>query len=180
MEEFASAETEWDNVREITAQFQQEEETKVIRPPACSPLVTVEEVVEYLKTKTDMDHYLGLVKPPSRRSGVRRLFSCLLGPPSLPPHLRQSVRLVQATALIAFSNEVRPSERGEGYTRVTREEQRGESELYSPKIPFPPAGAGAPGHAEDNLQTADLHHPGLSQVRLTLGGDRLPGLRPQH
>ena len=111
MEEFASAETEWDNVREITAQFQQEEEeTKVSRAPTCSPLVTVEEVVEYLKTKTDMDHYLGMVKPPSRRSGVRRFFSCLLGPPSLPPHLRQSVRLVQATALIAFSNEVRHSE----------------------------------------------------------------------
>ena len=117
MEEFASAETEWDNVREITAQFQKEEEgggggggegeTQVMRGPACSPLVTVEDVVRYLKTKPDLDHYLGLVKPPSRRSGVRRLLSCLLGPPSLPPHLRQSARLVQATALIAFSNEVR-------------------------------------------------------------------------
>ena len=121
MEEFASAESEWDNVREITAQFQKEEErggdgggegeTKVSRAPACSPLVTVEEVVQNLKTKTDLDHYLGLVKPPSRRSGVRRLLSCLLGPPSLPPHLRQSARLVQATALIAFSNEVRTNER---------------------------------------------------------------------
>ena len=113
MEDFASAESEWDNVREITAQFQEKEEegdvgreTKVLPAPACSPLLTVAEVLEHLKTRTDLDHYLGLVKPPSRRGGIRRLFSCLLGPPSLPPHLRQSVRLVQATALIAFSNQV--------------------------------------------------------------------------
>ena len=119
MEDFANAESEWDNVREITAQFRREVEedeervddgggggTEVVRAPPCSPLVTVEEVLHHLKTQPDLDHYLGLVKPASRRGGVRRLLSCLLGPPSLPPHLRQSVRLVQATALIAFSNQV--------------------------------------------------------------------------
>ena len=113
MEDFASAESEWENVREITAQFQvdveqEEEEVKpaVLPPPACSPLLTVEEALQHLRSRSDLDHYLGLVKAPSRRRGLRRLFSCLLGPPSLPPHLRQSVKLVQATALIAFSNQV--------------------------------------------------------------------------
>ena len=110
MEDFASAESEWENVREITAQFQvdveEEKETAVLPPPACSPLLTVEEALQHLRNLPDLDHYLGLVKAPSRRRGLRRLLSCLLGPPSLPPHLRQSVKLVQATALIAFSNQV--------------------------------------------------------------------------
>ena len=110
MEQFATAESEWENVTEITAQFKEEGEgeiTGLSAAPAMTALVTVEEVVEYLKTHGDMEQFLSQVKSGGRRSGVRKFFSCLLGPPSLPPHLRQSVRQVQATALISFSNEVR-------------------------------------------------------------------------
>jgi len=108
MEQFATAESEWENVTEITAQFKEEGEgeiTGLSAAPAITALVTVEEVVEYLKTHGDMEQFLSQVKSGGRRSGVRKFFSCLLGPPSLPPHLRQSVRQVQATALISFSNE---------------------------------------------------------------------------
>jgi len=110
MEQFASAESEWENVTEITAQFKEERDgesagSSVPTSTTTTPLVRVGEVVEYLKTRGDMEQFLGQVKTGGRRSGVRKFFSCLLGRPSLPPHLRQSVRLVQATALISFSNE---------------------------------------------------------------------------
>ena len=107
MDQFALAESEWESVKEVTAQFQEDSiAAQVSTSPPITPLVTVAEVVEYLKSHGDLEHYLGQVKTGSRRSGLRKVFSCLLGPPALPPHLRQSARLVQATALISFSNEV--------------------------------------------------------------------------
>jgi len=106
---FEEAEDEWENVTEITPQFHGDSDKsnnaeKDIEA-VISPLTTVEAVVEYIN-KCDMEEYLSQVKHGPDKKGFRKLFSCILGPPSLPPHLRQTQKLVQATAFIAFNNEV--------------------------------------------------------------------------
>jgi len=79
-----------------------------------SSLVTVDVITEHLRTKPDLDTYLQQIKSRTNRrsSGnvfnninVKNILCCLRRPPSLPPHQRQTVRLIQASALIAFSNE---------------------------------------------------------------------------
>jgi len=106
---FEEAEDEWDKVAEITPQFHgvsdRKDNSSKDAGAVISPLTTVESVVEYIN-KSDMEEYLNQVKHGPDKRGFRKLFSCLLGPPTLPPHLRQTQKLVQATALIAFKNEV--------------------------------------------------------------------------
>jgi len=103
---FDAAAEEWNNVTEITPQFggtRDNDDDPV--SVAVSPLVTMEIVTTHLANATNMEQYLEQLRPSRSRRGVRRWLCCLRSPPSLPPHLRQTVRLVQATALIAFSNE---------------------------------------------------------------------------
>lgn len=109
---FEEAENEWENVAEITPQFHGDADGKDANNETAgenmiviSPLTTVESVINYING-SDMEEYLNQVKHGPDKRGFRKLFSCLLGPPSLPPHLRQTQKLVQATAFIAFSNEV--------------------------------------------------------------------------
>jgi len=106
---FEEAEDEWDTVAEITPQFHgvsdRTDNNSENAEAVISPLTTVDSVVEYIN-KSDMEEYLNQVKHGPDKKGFRKLFSCLLGPPSLPPHLRQTQKLVQATAFIAFKNEV--------------------------------------------------------------------------
>lgn len=106
---FEEAEDEWENVAEITPQFHGDlDKTETgaddINVVVNSPLTTVETVIDYIN-KSDMEEYLNRVKHGPDKNGFRKLFSCLLGPPTLPPHLRQTQKLVQATAFIAFSNQ---------------------------------------------------------------------------
>ena len=104
--QYEEAETEWDNVAEITPNFlgdQQLNESTEINLTVS--LTTVEDIIEYI-SKANMEEYLNQVKHGPVRKGFRKYLSCLLGPPGLPPHLRQTQKLVQATALISFSNEV--------------------------------------------------------------------------
>jgi len=104
---YEEAENEWDNVAEITPNFQDNanedtsDDTKIV----ISPLTTVENIVDYIN-RSEMEEYLTKVRHGPDKKGFRKIFSCLLGPPSLPPHLRQTVKLVQATAFIGFINEV--------------------------------------------------------------------------
>lgn len=110
--EFKEAEHEWENVAEITPQFHGDADGKETNNDTVgenmiviSPLTTVESVINYING-SDMEEYLNQVKHGPDKRGFRKLFSCLLGPPSLPPHLRQTQKLVQATAFIPFSNEI--------------------------------------------------------------------------
>ena len=109
---YEEAEDEWENVATITPQFhgdvdnEADQDTNAVENRSIiSALTTVEAVIEYIN-KSDMEDYLNKVRHGPDKKGFRKLFSCLLGPPSLPPHLRQTQKLVQATAFIAFSNEV--------------------------------------------------------------------------
>ena len=108
---FDAAAEEWNNVTEITPGFGTRDNVADHHgggAVSVSPLVTVDMVTQHLSSHQDMEQYLAQVRPgvgSSRRRGVRRWLCCLTSPPSLPPHLRQTVRLVQATALIALSNE---------------------------------------------------------------------------
>jgi len=101
---------EWNNVTEITPKFQDQEvgpETHV-KELHVSPLVSMDNIIRYLNTKPDMETYLEQVKtnPSRNKRSMRRMLCCLIGqPPNLPPHMRHTVRLIQATALIPFSNE---------------------------------------------------------------------------
>ena len=104
---FETAAEEWSNVAEVTAQFSGHDQHHSSGADLCpvSPLVTVSSITQHLSTRDDLDQYLQQIQSSSRRrvSGVRRLLCCLRSP--LPPHLRHTVTLVQATALIQFSNE---------------------------------------------------------------------------
>jgi len=109
---FEEAENEWDNVAEITPNFHGDADKETNNDTSISdnmivisPLTTVEAVIDYIN-RSDMEEYLSKVKHGPDKIGFRKIFSCLLGPPSLPPHLRQTQKLVQATAFIAFNNEV--------------------------------------------------------------------------
>ena len=110
--EFENAAEEWSNVTEVTAKFQNQDEgdKEVILEPPVTPLVTVDKVVEHLRRMEDMETLLGQVKgheqPRGRASVMRRLLCCLHQPRPLPPHQRLTVKLIQASALISFSNEV--------------------------------------------------------------------------
>jgi len=108
--EFENAAEEWSNVTEVTAKFQGEEGDKEDKEaPPVTPLVTVDIVIEHLRSLEEMESLLGQVKSQEggRGSGavMRRLLCCLRQPRPLPPHQRLTVKLIQATALIAFSNE---------------------------------------------------------------------------
>jgi len=110
--EFKSAAEEWSNVTEVTAKFQNQEDTEgdkeVILASPVTPLVTVDQVVEHLRRTEDMETLLAQVKSPEPRGRgavVRRLLCCLHRPRPLPPHQRLTVKLIQASALISFSNE---------------------------------------------------------------------------
>jgi len=104
--QYEEAETEWDNVAEITPNFLGEQQlNKFADIKSTFPLTTVEDIIDHIN-KADMEEYLNQVKHGPVKKGFRKYLSCLLGPPSLPPHLRQTQKLVQATALISFSNEV--------------------------------------------------------------------------
>jgi len=104
---YEEAEEEWDNVAEITPNFQENanEETSGDCNIVITPLATVQNVIDYIN-RSEMEEYLTKVRHGPDKKGFRKIFSCLLGPPSLPPHLRQTVKLVQATAFIGFNNEV--------------------------------------------------------------------------
>ena len=111
--EFESAAEEWSNVTEVTAKFQNQEDAEgdkeVILASPVTPLVTVDQVVEHLRRTEDMETLLAQVKSPEPRGRgavVRRLLCCLHRPRPLPPHQRLTVKLIQASALISFSNEV--------------------------------------------------------------------------
>ena len=76
---------------------------------------TVDQVVEHLRRMEDMETLLGQVKSPEPRGRgavVRRLLCCLHRPRPLPPHQRLTVKLIQASALISFSNEVNSKHKG--------------------------------------------------------------------
>ena len=118
LNQFEEAAEEWNNVTEITPEFQNKENINVTNQGSVvkiSSLVTVDVITEHLRTKPDLDTYLQQIKSRTNRrsSGnvfnninVKNILCCLRRPPSLPPHQRQTVRLIQASALIAFSNEV--------------------------------------------------------------------------
>ena len=118
LNQFEEAAEEWNNVTEITPEFQNKENINVTNEGSgvkISSLVTVDVITEHLRTKPDLDTYLQQIKSRTNRrsSGnvfnninVQNILCCLRRPPSLPPHQRQTVRLIQASALIAFSNEV--------------------------------------------------------------------------
>ena len=118
LNQFEEAAEEWNNVTEITPEFQNKENINVTNEGSgvkISSLVTVDVITEHLRTKPDLDTYLQQIKSRTNRrsSGnvfnninVKNILCCLRRPPSLPPHQRQTVRLIQASALIAFSNEV--------------------------------------------------------------------------
>ena len=119
LNQFEEAAEEWNNVTEITPEFQNKENINVTNNEGSvvkiSSLVTVDVITEHLRTKPDLDTYLQQIKSRTNRrsSGnvfnninVKNILCCLRRPPSLPPHQRQTVRLIQASALIAFSNEV--------------------------------------------------------------------------
>ena len=118
LNQFEEAAEEWNNVTEITPEFQNKENINVTNEGSVvkiSSLVTVDVITEHLRTKPDLDTYLQQIKSRTNRrsSGnvfnninVKNILCCLRRPPSLPPHQRQTVRLIQASALIAFSNEV--------------------------------------------------------------------------
>jgi len=109
--EFENAAEEWSNVTEVTAKFQNDDEgdKEEKEAPPVTPLVTVDIVIEHLRSMDEMESLLGQVKSHEggRGSGdvMRRLLCCLRQSRPLPPHQRLTVKLIQATALIAFSNE---------------------------------------------------------------------------
>jgi len=119
LNQFEIAAEEWDNVTEITPEFQNKENINVANDDdqgvKISILVTVDIITDHLRTKPDLDTYLQQVKSCTNRrssgnvfnniSSVKNILCCLRRPPALPPHQRQTVRLIQASALIAFSNE---------------------------------------------------------------------------
>ena len=113
--EFENAAEEWSNVTEVTAKFQDGDgvirtDQEATTPLPVTPLVTVDEVVEHLRSLEDMETLLGQVKTRETQGGggamMRRLLCCLARPRPLPPHQRVTVKLIQATSLISFSNEV--------------------------------------------------------------------------
>ena len=118
LNQFEEAAEEWNNVTEITPEFQNKENINVANEGSgvkISSLVTVDVITEHLRTKPDLDTYLQQIKSRTNRrsSGnvfnninVKNILCCLRRPPSLPPHQRQTVRLIQASALYSFSNEV--------------------------------------------------------------------------
>ena len=119
LNQFEEAAEEWNNVTEITPEFQNKENINVTNNEGSgvkiSSLVSVDVITEHLRTKPNLDTYLQQIKSRTNRrsSGnvfnninVKNILCCLRRPPSLPPHQRQTVRLIQASALIAFSNEV--------------------------------------------------------------------------
>jgi len=103
--EFENATSEWDNVACITPVLKGEERDdreKVEKEHLC-PLITVSEVVAYIQSCGELEGYLSQV-PPAKAGLVSRVFSCFRAR-RLPPHLRQTKRLMQATALIPFDNQ---------------------------------------------------------------------------
>lgn len=100
---FQEAENEWETVAEITPEFNNGSNEAKISVIA-SPLTSVDTVITYL-SNADMEGYLKQVKNKPEYKGYRKYLSCLLGPSQIPPHLRQTQRMVQATALVAFNNE---------------------------------------------------------------------------
>ena len=118
LNQFEEAAEEWNNVTEITPEFQKKENINVTNEGSVvkiSSLVTVDVITEHLRTRPDLETYLQQIKSRTNRRGsgnvfnninVKNILCCLRRPPSLPPHQRQTVRLIQASALIAFSNEV--------------------------------------------------------------------------
>ena len=118
LNQFEEAAEEWNNVTEITPEFQNKENINVTNEGSgvkISSLVTVDVITEHLRSRPDLDTYLQQIKSRTNRrsSGnvfnninVKNILCCLRRPPSLPPHQRQTVRLIQASALYSFSNEV--------------------------------------------------------------------------
>ena len=61
--EFENAAEEWSNVTEVTAKFQDDEGDKeAISAPPVTPLVTVDIVVEHLRSMEEMESLLSQVK----------------------------------------------------------------------------------------------------------------------
>lgn len=104
---FEEAADEWENVAEITPSFRHDAECGAeTRAPIVSPLTRVDEVVNHINT-SDMEGALAQVSNTPRTKGglVKRVLSCFTHKPVLPPHLRHTKRLVQATALVPFDNQ---------------------------------------------------------------------------
>ena len=165
---FEAAAEEWNNVTEITPQFGTRDNDAADQGDeavSVSALVTVDMVTQHLSSHQDMEQYLEQIRPSggSRRRGVRRWLCCLTTPPSLPPHLRQTVRLVQATALIAFSNE-EPL-----HLAMLRTIYR---QLTSTTLDCP--------RSVDHIIIVTPCHIIACQVWVSLGSDWVPRCRPQH
>ena len=62
--EFENAAEEWRNVTEVTAKFQNDEEgdKEAVTAPPVTPLVTVDIVIEHLRSIEEMESLLGQVK----------------------------------------------------------------------------------------------------------------------
>jgi len=113
--QYEVAAAEWSNVAEVTLARTSrgaEAEHGEAAPAECpvSPLVSVADITEHLRTQPDMDTFLAQVKTQQQNTGrydrgLRRLLCCFSRPKPLLPHLRQTVRMIQATSLIPFSNE---------------------------------------------------------------------------
>ena len=58
--EFENAAEEWSNVTEVTAKFQNDEKEDKEAPPV-TPLVTVDIVIEHLRSMDEMESLLGQV-----------------------------------------------------------------------------------------------------------------------
>jgi len=101
--QFESATDEWENVVEITPVFKEEGRDVRVAQELVSPLVTTAEFVTHIQSFGGLEGYLAQVSPGKKRL-IERVFSCFTTR-KLLPHLRQSKRLIQATALIPFDNQ---------------------------------------------------------------------------
>ena len=97
LNQFEEAAEEWNNVTEITPEFQNKENINVTNEGSgvkISSLVTVDVITEHLRTRPDLETYLQQIKSRTNRrsSGnvfnninVKNILCCLRRPPSLPP-----------------------------------------------------------------------------------------------